>query len=120
MPLTADMRRSIDQIRDYLFGGGYPDPVNNAEQLSFLFFFYLVEGIDAEAKARARMLKTRSISLFDGEWELRNPLNALVPAAGVKADQGLQGGDLASHVCGQCMTRRPELVIDSVPTSFQI
>jgi type I restriction enzyme M protein len=81
MPLTADMRRSIDQIRDYLFGGGYPDPVNNAEQLSFLFFFYLVEGIDAEAKARARMLKTRSISLFDGEWELRNPLNAFVPAA---------------------------------------
>ncbi|WP_221885655.1 class I SAM-dependent DNA methyltransferase [Variovorax sp. MHTC-1] len=74
------MRRSIDQIRDYLFGGGYPDPVNNAEQLSFLFFFYLVEGIDAEAKARARMLKTRSISLFDGEWELRNPLNAFVPS----------------------------------------
>lgn len=27
MPLTPDMRRSIDQIRDYLFGGGYPDPV---------------------------------------------------------------------------------------------
>lgn len=26
------------------------------------------------------MLKTRSISLFDGEWELRNPLNALVPS----------------------------------------
>ena len=26
MPLTPDMRRSIDQIRDYLYGGGYPDP----------------------------------------------------------------------------------------------
>ncbi len=25
MPLTPDMRRSIDQIRDYLFGGGYLD-----------------------------------------------------------------------------------------------
>ena len=37
MPLTPDMRRSIDQIRDYLYGGGYPDPVTNAEQLSFLF-----------------------------------------------------------------------------------
>ena len=45
MPLTPDMRRSIDQIRDYLFGGGYPVPVSNAEQLSFLFFLYLVEGI---------------------------------------------------------------------------
>jgi type I restriction enzyme M protein len=57
MPLTPDMRRSIDQIRDYLFGGGYPDPVSNAEQLSFLFFFYLVEGIDAENKLKAKVLK---------------------------------------------------------------
>ena len=76
MPLTPDMRRSIDQIRDYLFGGGYPDPVSNAEQLSFLFFFYLVEGIDAENKARARFLKRAYKSPFDGEWELKNPLNA--------------------------------------------
>ena len=57
MPLTPDMRRAIDQIRDYLFGGGYPDPVSNAEQLSFLFFFYLVEGIDAENKMKAKVLK---------------------------------------------------------------
>jgi len=76
MPLTPDMRRSIDQIRDYLFGGGYPDPVSNAEQLSFLFFFYLVEGIDAENRARARFLKKPYTSLFDGTWELKNPLNA--------------------------------------------
>ena len=52
MPLTPDMRRSLDQIRDYLFGGGYPDPVSNAEQLSFLFVFYLVEGSDAENKQK--------------------------------------------------------------------
>ncbi len=76
MPLTPDMRRSIDQIRDYLFGGGYPDPVSNAEQLSFLFFFYLVEGIDAENALRARVLKTAHTSLFDGDWTLKNPLNA--------------------------------------------
>jgi len=74
------MRRSIDQIRDYLYGGGYPDPVNNAEQLSFLFFFYLVEGIDAENKLRAKVLKKPYTSLFDGDWELKNPLNA--PTAG--------------------------------------
>lgn len=76
MPLTPDMRRAIEQIRDYLFGGGYPDPVSNAEQLSFLFFFYLVEGIDAENLARARVLKQPYESLFNGEWTLRNPLNA--------------------------------------------
>lgn len=79
MPLTPDMRRSIDQIRDYLYGGGYPDPVTNAEQLSFLFFFYLVEGIDAENILKAKVLKTPYESMFAGEWTLRNPLNAPSP-----------------------------------------
>jgi type I restriction enzyme M protein len=89
MPLTPDMRRSIDQIRDYLFGGGYPDPVSNAEQLSFLFFFYLVEGIDAENRARARFLKKPYISFFDGQWELKNPLNA---AAGLAVQDSRGAG----------------------------
>lgn len=89
MPLTAHMRQSIDDIRNYLYGGGYPDPVSNAEQLSFLFFFYLVEGIDAENLARARFLKKKQhTSLFDGSWELKNPLNA---AAGL-AVQDTRGG----------------------------
>jgi type I restriction enzyme M protein len=83
MPLTADMRRAIDQIRDYLFGGGYPDPVANAEQLSFLFFFYLVEGIDKENAMRAKVLKQPYESLFAGEWKLKNPLNA--PAKDVES-----------------------------------
>ena len=90
MPLTPDMRRSIDQIRDYLFGGGYPDPVSNAEQLSFLFFFYLVEGIDAENKQRARVLKTPYTSLFEGEWALRNPLNAITPVVKDGSTHALQ------------------------------
>ncbi len=81
MPLTPEMRRSIDQIRDYLYGGGYPDPVTNAEQLSFLFFFYLVEGIDKENELKARVLKRPYTSMFAGDWKLKNPLNA--PAAGV-------------------------------------
>ena len=76
MPLTPDMRRQVDQIRDYLFGGGYPNPMANAEQLSFLFFFYLIEGIDAENAQRAKVLKQKHQSLFAGNWTLRNPLNA--------------------------------------------
>jgi len=79
MPFTAEMRRAIDQIRDYLFGGGYPDPVANAEQLSFLFFFYLVEGIDKENAMRAKVLKQPYESLFVGGWKLKNPLNAPKP-----------------------------------------
>jgi type I restriction enzyme M protein len=77
MPMTPEIRRSLDQIRDYLYGGGYPDPVSNAEQLVFLFFFYLVEGLDAENEARATVLKQPYQSLFKGVWTLRNPLNAL-------------------------------------------
>lgn len=76
MPLTPDMRREIEQIRDYLFGGGYPDPVSNAEQLSFLFLFYLIEGIDAENQARAKVMKKPYESIFKGTWKLRNSLNA--------------------------------------------
>ena len=73
------MRQSIEQIRNYLYGGGYPDPMSNAEQLSFLFFFYLIEGIDAENTMKAKVLKQKYESLFAGEWTLRNPLNAPEP-----------------------------------------
>ncbi len=81
MPFTPEMRQSIDQIRNYLYGGGYPDPVSNAEQLSFLFFFYLIEGLDQENADRARAARQPYESLFAGPpWTLRNPLNA--PAKG--------------------------------------
>jgi type I restriction enzyme M protein len=80
MPMTADMRHGIDQIRDYLYGGGYPDPVSNAEQLSFLFFFYLVEGLDQDNADRARATKRHFTSIFAGSaWTLKNPLNAPAP-----------------------------------------
>ncbi len=82
MPFTPDMRRKVDQIRDYLYGGGYPDPLSNAEQLSFLFFFYMIEGIDAANLRQAKATRRQYRSLFDGRWELRNPLNA--PRQGVK------------------------------------
>ncbi len=81
MPLTPDMRRSVEQIRDYLYGGGYPDPVTNAEQLSFLFFFYLIEGIDRDNIMKAKVLKRPYTSMFEGLWTLKNPLNG--PKKGV-------------------------------------
>jgi type I restriction enzyme M protein len=80
MPLTPQLRQDIEVIRNYLFGGGYPDPVTNAEQLAFLFFFYLAEGLDTQAQARARLMKQSADSIYAGDWKLRNPLNA--PALG--------------------------------------
>jgi len=76
MPLTPEIRQKINQIRDYLYGGGYPDPMNNAEQLAFLFYFYLSEGQDKESISRARITKQKYTSAYAGDWQLRNPLNA--------------------------------------------
>ena len=76
MPFTPDMRRKVDQIRDYLYGGGYPDPLSNAEQLSFLFFFYMIEGIDAANLRQAKATGRDYTCLFAGDWTIRNPLNA--------------------------------------------
>ena len=82
MPFTTEMRRKVDQIRDYLYGGGYPDPLSNAEQLSFLFFFYMIEGIDAANVRQSKATGRGYTSLFTGDWTLRNPLNA--PSKGVE------------------------------------
>jgi type I restriction enzyme M protein len=82
MPFTPDMRRKVDQIRDYLYGGGFPDPLSNAEQLSFLFFFYMIEGIDGGNLRQAKATGRDYVSLFAGDWTIRNPLNA--PAENVK------------------------------------
>ena len=80
MPLTPELRRGIDRIRDYLFGGGFPDPAQNAEQLSYLFFFYMFESADAARVRAARRPGAEDYaSAFDGEWVLRNPRNARVP-----------------------------------------
>ena len=68
MPFTPEMRRKVDQIRDYLYGGGYPDPLSNAEQLSFLFFFYMVEGIDAANLRQAKATRRDYASLFAGDF----------------------------------------------------
>ena len=50
--MTPDLRRGIDRIRDHLFGGGHPNPAQNAEQLSFLIYFYMYETADS-ARVRA-------------------------------------------------------------------
>ena len=75
MPLTPDLRRGIDRIRDYLFGGGYPDPAQNAEQLSYLFYFYMFEAADAARVRAARRpgaeARTRAPSTGSGRSTIR-------------------------------------------------
>lgn len=82
MSLTPQLRQDIDDISNYLFGGGYPDPVSNTEQLAFMFFFYLADGLDTQAQARARLMKQTVSSIYAGDWKLRNPLNAAALGGG--------------------------------------
>ncbi len=80
MPMTPELRRGIDRIRDYLFGGGYPNPAQNAEQLSFLIYFHMYESADtARVRAAQRPGAEAYRSVFDGEWTLRDPRNARAP-----------------------------------------
>ena len=82
MPMTPELRRGIDRIRDYLFGGGYPNPAQNAEQLSFLIYFYMYEAADAaRVRAAERPGAEPYASAFEGEWNLRDPRNAREPGA---------------------------------------
>ncbi len=77
MPMTPELRRGVDRIRDYLFGGGYPNPAQNAEQLSFLIYFYMYEAADAaRVRAARRPGAAAYASAFEGNWRLRNPRNA--------------------------------------------
>lgn len=105
MPLTPEMRQSIEQIRNYLYGGGYPDPMSNAEQLSFLFFFYLIEGIDAENTMKAKVLKQKYESLFAGEWTLRNPLNAPEANAATISKERFKWSVWAKGLSGESLVR---------------
>ena len=83
MPMTPELRRGVDRIRDYLFGGGYPNPAQNAEQLSFLIYFYMYEAADAaRVRSSQRPGAEAYQSVFDGEWELRDPRNAREPGKG--------------------------------------
>ena len=82
MPMTPELRHGVDRIRDYLFGGGYPNPAQNAEQLSFLIYFYMYEAADAaRVRAARRPGAMPHASAFEGDWRLRNPRNA--PEEGV-------------------------------------
>ena len=101
MPLTPELRRGIDRIRDYLFGGGYPNPAQNAEQLSFLFF-YMFEAADA-ARVRAARRPGAEVyaSAFDGEWPLRNPRNARAPGEGTVPRGALRWSSWANALNGE-------------------
>ena len=102
MPMTPDLRRGIDRIRDYLFGGGYPNPAQNAEQLSFLIYFYMYEAADAaRVRTAQRPGAAAYASAFEGEWSLRDPRNAHEPGAGTVPRELLRWSSWAHALNGE-------------------
>ena len=73
MPINLEIKSNLEKIRDYLYGGGYPDPLSNAEQLSFLFFFNLYEKLDENLLVKDKNYK----SIFKGKWKIKNPNNKI-------------------------------------------
>ena len=102
MPMTPELRRGIDRIRDYLFGGGYPNPAQNAEQLSFLIYFYMYEAADAaRLRAAHRPGAAPYASVFDGHWDLRDPRNAHEPGAATAPRERLRWSSWAHALSGE-------------------
>lgn len=105
MPFTPELRQKVDQIRDYLFGGGYPDPVSNAEQLAFLIYFNLAETLDSQHAARARVTKQRYDSIYAGEWALKNPLNGIMFSGQSIPKERFRWSQWAKVVSGENLVR---------------
>ena len=102
MPLTPELRRAIDRIRDHLYAGGYPDPAQNAEQLSFLIYFYMFEAADAARVRAARRPGAKQYAgAFVGSWTLRNPRNARETGSEMVPLATLRWSDWANALNGQ-------------------
>ena len=102
MPMTPELRHGIDRIRDYLFGGGYPNPAQNAEQLSFLIYFYMYEAADAaRVRAAQRPGATEYDSAYEGEWTLCDPRNAREPGAATVSRELLRWSSWAHALNGE-------------------
>ena len=100
--MTPELRRGIDRIRDYLFGGGYPNPAQNAEQLSFLIYFYMYEAADsARVRAARRPGAEPYVSVFKGNWNLSNPRNAREPGGEVVPRELLRWSSWAHALNGE-------------------
>ena len=73
MSLQNKIKLKIDNIRDYLHGGGYPDPLINAEQISYFFFFILYEKMDQNLSEHNKNFKSK----FLGSSKVNNTVSSL-------------------------------------------
>ncbi|MCY3773079.1 MAG: N-6 DNA methylase [Gemmatimonadetes bacterium] len=99
--MTPELRLGIDRIRDYLFGGGYPNPAQNAEQLSFLIYFYMYETADeVRVRTAQRPGAEPYTSSYEGKWNLRDPRNGREPGVSTVPRESLRWSSWANVLNG--------------------
>jgi len=69
LKLKEEYKQKLNRLNDYLWGAGLKDPVNRIQQMSFLFFFKMLEEQDIALEKEAQLTKRTYKSIFKGENE---------------------------------------------------
>lgn len=67
--LKEEYKQKLSRLNDYLWGAGLKDPVSRIQQMSFLFFFKMLEEQDIALEKEAQLTKRPYKSIFKGKNE---------------------------------------------------
>lgn len=69
LQLKEEYKQKLSRLNDYLWGAGLKDPVSRIQQMSFLFFFKMLEEQDTALEKEAQLTKRSYESIFKGKNE---------------------------------------------------
>jgi len=67
--LKEEYKQKLSRLNDYLWGAGLKDPVSRIQQMSFLFFFKMLEEQDITLEKESQLTKRPYKSIFKGKNE---------------------------------------------------
>ena len=69
LQLKEEFKQKISRLNEYLWGAGLKDPITRIQQMSFFFFFKMLEEQDIALETEARLTKREYKSIFADENE---------------------------------------------------
>lgn len=69
LQLKEEYKQKLSRLNDYLWGAGLKDPVSRIQQMSFLFFFKMLEEQDIALEKESQLTKRTYESIFKGKNE---------------------------------------------------
>lgn len=69
LQLKEEYKQKLSRLNDYLWGAGLKDPVSRIQQMSFLFFFKMLEEQDIALEKESQLTKRTYESIFKGRNE---------------------------------------------------